>query len=86
MASLVSIATQVGFIHGLGMILLDLLFSPEEKDEIPDLFNWWNWYGFPISFICQVGLESLFNPSDSQVFPSYVRCECEEENKVPLLK
>lgn len=50
--------------------VLEFLDDPEEKAEVDDLLNWWNWYDV-ISLIyiyCAADVAC-----DSQVFPSHVK-------------
>ena len=49
--------------------VLDFLDDPEEKDEVDDLLNWWNWYViYNWHIYCVSDLVR-----DSQVFPSHVK-------------
>ena len=33
--------------------VLDFLNDPEEREEVANLLNWWNWYVFRIIFLEQ---------------------------------
>ena len=47
---------------------LEFLDDPEERAEVDDLLNWWNWYD-----ICCWHIYYVADLRDSQVFPSHVK-------------
>ena len=49
---------------------MEFLDDPEEKAEVDDLLNWWNWYDI-ISLIYIYCAADVVR--DSQVFPSHVK-------------
>jgi hypothetical protein len=53
---------------------LDFLDDPEERDDVNDLLNWWNWWVHPHqrTFVLADSDYAYFY---SQVFPSYVKHE-----------
>jgi len=48
---------------------LEFLEDLEEKAEVDELLNWWNWYDTSLVCICRAADLILL----SQVFPSYVK-------------
>jgi hypothetical protein len=48
---------------------LEFLDDPEEKAEVDDLVNWWNWYDIVYCW----HIYYVADLCDSQVFPSHVK-------------
>lgn len=53
--------------------VLDFLDDPDEKDNVDELLDWWNWYVCP--WLQDILSKLTLSYLDSHVFPSHVRHE-----------